>query len=77
MGIKGASPDIRLVNDFLAGLPMTIVASVFLLLDLVLYLAEEFGGEAVSITILPFDPACMMVMKHFRCIGFMIKSINV
>ena len=31
-------------NDFLAGLPMTIVAGVFLLLDLVPHLMEELGG---------------------------------
>ena len=35
---------VKKLNDFLAGLPMTIVAGVFLLLDLVPHLIEEFGG---------------------------------
>lgn len=44
-------------NDFLAGLPMTIVAGAFLLLDLVPHLMEEFGGTSVRLSFLPFDPA--------------------
>lgn len=36
-------------NDFLAGLPMTIVAGVFLVLDLIPHLMEEFGGEPVQL----------------------------
>lgn len=50
------------VNDFLAGLPMTIVAGVFLLLDLVPHLVEEFGGTAISINFLPFDPAWVTII---------------
>ena len=38
---------LKKLNDFLAGLPMTIVAGVFLLLDLVPHLMEEFGGAQV------------------------------
>ena len=44
-------------NDFLSGLPMTIVAGAFLLLDLVPHLMEEFGGTSVRLSFLPFDPA--------------------
>lgn len=48
--------------DFLAGLPMTIVAGVFLLLDLVPHLTEEFGGEAIHLPFLPFDPAWITII---------------
>lgn len=48
---------LKKLNDFLAGLPMTIVAGAFLLLDLVPYLMEEFGGTSVRLSFLPFDPA--------------------
>ena len=34
---------LKKLNDFLAGLPMTIVAGAFLLLDLVPHLMEEFS----------------------------------
>ena len=46
---------LKKINDFLAGLPMTIVAGVFLLLDLVPHLMEEFGGTSVRLSFLPFD----------------------
>ena len=48
--------------DFLAGLPMTIVAGVFLLLDLVPHLIEEFGGEAIQLSFLPLDPAWVTIV---------------
>lgn len=48
---------LKKLNDFLAGLPMTIVAGAFLLLDLVPHLMEEFGGTLVRLSFLPFDPA--------------------
>lgn len=48
---------LKKLNDFLAGLPMTIAAGVFLLLDLVPHLMEEFGGTPVQLSFLPFDPA--------------------
>ena len=48
---------LKKLNDFLAGLPMTIVAGTFLLLDLVPHLMEEFGGTSVRLSFLPFDPA--------------------
>ena len=53
---------LKKINDFLAGLPMTIVAGVFLLLDLVPHLAEEFGGTPVQISFLPFDPAWVTIV---------------
>lgn len=53
---------LKKLNDFLAGLPMTIVAGVFLLLDLVPHLMGEFSGEAVQLTYLPFDPAWVTII---------------
>ena len=53
---------LKKLNDFLTGLPMTIVAGVFLLLDLVPHLMEEFGGEAVQLSFLPFDPAWVTII---------------
>lgn len=49
-------------NGFLAGLPMTIVAGVFLLLDLVPHLMEELGGSPAPLSFLPFDPAWVTVV---------------
>lgn len=53
---------LKKLNDFLAGLPMTIVAGVFLLLDLVPHLMEEFGGMPVQLSFLPFDPAWITIV---------------
>lgn len=53
---------LKKINDFLAGLPMTIVAGAFLLLDLVPHLMEEFGGKPVHLTFLPFDPAWVTII---------------
>lgn len=53
---------IKKINDFLAGLPMTIVAGVFLLIDLVPHLMEEFGGGEAELHILPFDPAWVTII---------------
>lgn len=53
---------LKKVNDFLAGLPMTIVAGVFLLLDLVPHLIEGFGGMPMHLNVLPFDPAWITVL---------------
>ncbi len=39
---------LKKLNDLLAGLPMTIVAGVFLLLDLIPHLTAEFGAAALS-----------------------------
>ena len=53
---------LKRLNDFLAGLPMTIAAGVFLLLDLVPHLMEEFGGTPVQLSFLPFDPAWVTIV---------------
>lgn len=53
---------LKKVNDFLAGSPMTIVAGVFLLIDLVPHIMEEFGGTEVHLSFLPFDPAWVTVI---------------
>ena len=53
---------LKKINDFLAELPMTIVAGVFLLLDLVPHLMEEFGGTPVHLSFLPFDPSWVTII---------------
>ena len=53
---------LKRINDVLAGLPMTIAAGVFLLLDLVPHLAEEFSGNTVHMSFLPFDPAWVTII---------------
>lgn len=53
---------LKKANDLLAGLPMTIVAGVFLLLDLLPHLAEEFGATPMQLNVLPFDPAWVTVL---------------
>lgn len=53
---------LRKFIDFLAGLPMTIAAGIFLLLDLVPHLIEEFGGEAIHLPFLLFDPAWVTIV---------------
>ena len=58
----GGTIMLKKLNDFLAGLPMTIVAGVFLLLDLVPHLIEEFGGTPVQLSFLPFDPAWVTIV---------------
>ena len=53
---------IKRLSDFLAGLPMTVAAGVFLLLDLFPHLIEEFGGAQVHTSFLPFDPAWVTII---------------
>lgn len=53
---------LKKLECFLAGLPMTIVAGVFLLLDLVPHLMEEFNGTPVQLSFLPFNPAWVTVV---------------
>ena len=53
---------LKRLSDFLAGLPMTIVAGAFLLLDLVPHLMEEFGRSPLHLSFLPFDPAWATVI---------------
>lgn len=50
------------LNDFLAGLPMTMAAGVFLLMDLVPHVMKEFGGTPVKLSMLPFDPAWATIL---------------
>lgn len=53
---------LKKLERLLAGLPMTIVAGIFLLLDLVPHLTEEFGGTPLSFSFLPFDPAWVTIV---------------
>jgi len=53
---------LKRINDLLAGVPATIVAGLFLLLDLVPHLAEEFGGAVLQLNLLPFDPAWVTII---------------
>lgn len=53
---------IKKLECFLAGLTMTLVAGVFLLLDLVPHLIEEFGGMPVRLSFLTFDPVWVTIV---------------
>ena len=53
---------LKKLECFLAGLPMTMVAGAFLLLDLIPHLTEEFGGTTVQLSFLPFDPAWVTII---------------
>ncbi len=53
---------LKKINDTLAGVPATIVAGVFLLLDLVPHLMQEWNIGAVQTGILPFDAAWITVI---------------
>lgn len=53
---------LKKMNDLLAGVPATIIAGVFLLLDLLPHVTEELGGTALTLTFLPFDPAWVTVI---------------
>lgn len=53
---------LKRINDILAGVPATILAGLFLLMDLVPHLMKELGGTAVSLDVLPFDPAWITVI---------------
>ena len=53
---------LKRINDILAGVPATILAGLFLLMDLVPHLMKELGGTAVSLDFLPFDPAWITVI---------------
>jgi len=48
--------------EILESVPATVISGLFLLLDLVPHLIEEFGGSAVSMDFLPFDPAWVTVI---------------
>lgn len=53
---------IKRISDFLAGLPATIAAGVFLLMDLIPHLATEFGITEVPWIAFPFDPGWVTVL---------------
>lgn len=53
---------LKKINDVLAGVPATVVAGIFLLLDLIPHIMEEFGATAVHLHFLPFDPAWVTVI---------------
>lgn len=53
---------VKRMNDFLAGLPMTIVAGAFLLLDLIPHLTGEFGERMEVWNFPPFDPAWVTII---------------
>lgn len=53
---------IKKINDILAGLPATIIAGIFLVLDLVPHLIGEFTGNTVEQSFFPIDPAWVTVV---------------
>lgn len=53
---------LKKINDLLAGVPATIIAGLFLLLDLFPHLMEEFGSAGISLNFLPFDPAWVTII---------------
>lgn len=52
---------LKKLTDILAGLPATIIAGVFLFLDLVPHLMEEFDKTPINLSFLPFDAAWITV----------------
>lgn len=50
------------INNLLAGMPATIIAGLFLLLDLIPHLLNEFGLTNIHMNFLPFDPAWVAVI---------------
>ncbi len=53
---------LKKINGVLAGVPATIASGIFLLLDLVPHLSEEFGAGRVNPDFLPFNPAWVTVV---------------
>lgn len=49
------------LNDFLAGLPMTILSGIFLLFDLIPHILTELGKVPIDFVFFPFDPAWITV----------------
>ena len=50
------------IHDILSGLYMTILAGLFLLLDGIPHLIEEFGGQRPFQNIIPFEPSWITVI---------------
>jgi len=48
--------------EILESVPAVIISGLFLLLDLVPHIMEEFGGPALHLDFLPFDPAWVTVI---------------
>ena len=53
---------IKKIVDFLAGVPATIVAGIFLLMDLIPHAAETFGWTQAELHLLPFEAAWITVI---------------
>lgn len=53
---------IKKIVDFLAGVPATIVAGVFLLIDLIPHAAKTFGWSEAELQLLPFEAAWITVI---------------
>ena len=53
---------LKRLECFLAGLPMTIVSGIFLLLDFIPHVMEEFGVTPAGHSLLPFDPAWVTIV---------------
>lgn len=61
------------IHDILSGLYMTILAGLFLLLDGIPHLIEEFGGQSPFQNIFPFEPSWITV---FIC-GFPLVYLSI
>lgn len=59
---KGGNKMFKKVNETLGGVPMTIIAGVFLLFDLIPHIIEETGTGQVSFHLLPFAPSWVTVV---------------
>ena len=53
---------LRKISDILAGIPMTVVSGVFLLLELIPHISDEFIGNKLYLNLLPFNPAWITVI---------------
>ncbi len=53
---------IKKIVDFLAGVPATIVAGIFLLMDLIPHAAETFGWTQAELHLLPFEASWITVI---------------
>lgn len=53
---------LKQINDILAGVPATILAGLFLLIDLVPHVSQIFGWDVVLPHLAPFDPAWITIV---------------
>ena len=64
------------IHDILSGLYMTILAGLFLLLDGIPHLIEEFGGQSPFQNIFPFEPSWItVVICGFPLVYLSIRKI--